>query len=221
MRKNKDNQLKSIEKDKNKNKKTKILAVGDLHGDLVFIKRLAERAEKENVDVIILAGDMTMGENSIEGIIGPFAKIKKDILIVPGNHEAISTTAFLSEAYAPYAKHLHGYSFYKNGVGFFGAGTANAGIHQIPDSEIFGLLKKSHEKVKDLGKKIMVTHIHPKGSLSEFSGWEGSEAVRKAINKFQPDFAICAHIEEGSGLEEKIGKTRVINVARKAKIFEI
>lgn len=202
-------------------KKTRILAIGDIHGDLRKVERLAEKAIKEKIDVIILAGDMTFAEMSLDGIIGPFAKAKKEVLIVPGNHEAISTTAFLSEIYSPYAKHLHGYSFYKNSVGFFGAGTANMGIHQITDKEIFKLLEKSHNQIKNLSKKIMVTHIHPEGSKSEFSGWPGSEAVRKAIEKFQPDFAIHAHIEEGSGLEEKIGKTHVINVARKERIFEI
>ena len=202
-------------------KKTKILAIGDIHGDIRKVEKLAQKAKRENVDVVILAGDLTNSEESIKGIIGPFAKVKKDVLIVPGNHEAVSTTAFLSEAYAPYSKHLHGYSFYKNDVGFFGAGTALAGIHQIPEEEIFNLLKKSHKKIEKLTKTIMVTHMHPKGSKSEFSGWPGSEAIKKAIKKFQPDFAIHAHIEEGSGLEEKIGKTIIINVARRERIFEI
>lgn len=204
-----------------KSKKTKILAVGDIHGDSRLAEKLAARAVKEEIDVIILAGDITFAEQSVAGIIGPFAKAKKDILIVPGNHEAVSTTAFLSELYAPYSKHLHGYSFVKNNTGFFGAGTANMGIHQITDEEIFRLLKRSHNKIKKMPKSVMVTHIHPWGSRSEFSGWPGSEAVREAIEKFQPDLAIHAHIEEGSGLEEKIGKTKVINVARKARIFEI
>jgi len=204
-----------------KSSKTKILAIGDIHGDSRLAEKLASKAVKENIDVIILAGDITFAESSIEGIVGPFAKAKKDILIVPGNHEAISTTAFLSEVYAPYSKHLHGYFFVKNNVGFFGAGTANMGIHQITDEEIFRLLKRSHNKIKNIGKSVMVTHIHPEGSRSEFSGWPGSEAVRKAIELFQPDLALHAHIEEGAGLEEKIGKTKVVNVARKAKVFEI
>ncbi len=205
----------------NRERKTRVLAVGDLHGDLRFIERLAERAVKENVDVVVLSGDLTFGESSLKNIVGPFAKVKKDVLIVPGNHEAVSTTAFLSEVYAPYSKHLHGYSFKKNNVGFFGAGTANMGPFQIKDSEIYELLKKSHKDVKDLRKKIMVTHIHPFGTKSEFSGWKGSEAVRKAIESFQPDIAICSHIHGAAGLEDQIGKTRVVNVARKEKIFEI
>lgn len=206
---------------KKNNKKTKILAVGDIHGDTGFAKKLAEKAKKLNVDVVILAGDLTFAEDSLKDIIGPFAKTKKDILIVPGNHEAVSTTAFLSEAYAPYSKHLHGYSFSKGNIGFFGAGTANMGIHAIADSEIYNLLKKSHNKIKDLGKKVMVTHIHPEDSNSEFSGWPGSKAVKNAINSFQPDFAICSHVHEAAGLEEQIGKTKVINVSRKEKVFEL
>jgi hypothetical protein len=202
-------------------KKTKILAVGDIHGDIKFAEKLAEKAKREDIDVVILAGDITFAEQSLKGIIGPFAKAKKDVLIVPGNHEAISTTAFLSQAYAPYSKHLHGYSFMKGKVGFFGAGTANMGIHDMNDSEIYKLLKKSHSKIKELDKKVMVTHIHPEGSKSEFSGWSGSKAVKQAIKSFKPDIAICSHVHEAAGLEDHIGKTRVINVSRKEKIFEL
>jgi len=108
--------------DINKNKKTKILAIGDVHGDTGLVKRLAERAEKENVDIIILAGDITYAEMSLKGIIGPFAKAKKDILLIPGNHESISTINFLSDMYKPYAKNLHGYCFIKGELGIFGSG---------------------------------------------------------------------------------------------------
>ena len=63
--------------------------------------------------------------------------------------------------------------------------------------------------------------MHPRGSKAEFSGFKGSKAVEKAIKEFHPDIAICSHIHEAAGIEEKIGKTKVINVSRKAKIFEI
>ncbi|MEK6827428.1 MAG: hypothetical protein AABX99_03010, partial [Nanoarchaeota archaeon] len=112
-------------------------------------------------------------------------------------------------------------SFKKNNLGIFGAGAADVGINMIKDSEIFNLLKKGHENVKDSEKKIMVTHMHPKGSKAEFSGFPGSIAVKKAIKEFQPNILITAHIHEAAGLEEYMGKTRVINVSRKEKIFEI
>ena len=67
----------------------------------------------------------------------------------------------------------------------------------------------------------MITHMHPKDSKSEFSGFEGSSAILKAIKKFQPDILLHGHIHEASGLEEMIGKTRVINVSRIGRVIEI
>jgi len=200
--------------------KTKILAVGDLHGDERLIKKLAEKAVKENVDLVILTGDLTFAETSTENIVGPFVKANKEVLLIPGNHEGVATINSLAEFY-PNTKSIHGYHFIKNNVGIFGAGGADIGIHTIKDSEIMELLERGNKNVKDLEKKIMVTHMHPKGTKSEFSGFPGSKAIRKAIEKFQPDVAIFSHIHEAAGTEDRIGKTRVINVSRKGKIFEV
>ena len=202
------------------NVKTKILAIGDIHGDSRLMKKLAEQSKEENVDIVILAGDITVMENEFKDVIKPFTDLKKQVLLIPGNHETVATTDLLAEIYSP-AKSIHGYSFIKNNVGIFGAGGADIGVHTIKDAEIYSLLKKGHESVKDLEKKILVTHIHPAGTKSEFSGFKGSKAVRKAIETFKPDVAICAHIHEAAGVEDKIGNTRVINVSRKGKIFEV
>ena len=107
---------------------------------------------------------------------------------------------------------------YKN-VGIFGAG--NAGTLFVDEKGTFEKLKKGFEKVKNLEKKIMVTHFHAAGTKSELSGFQGSFGIRKAIEKFQPDLFISGHIHELEGIEEKIGKTRVINVGRKGRIIEI
>ena len=202
------------------NKKTKILAIGDIHGDSRLMKKLAQQAKDENVDIVILAGDLTYAEQEFKEVIKPFTDLKKQVLLIPGNHEGVATTDLLAEIYSP-TKSIHGYSFIKNNLGIFGAGGADIGIHTISDAEIYKLLKKGNESVKNLEKKILVTHIHPEGTKSEFSGFKGSKAVRKAIETFKPDIAICAHIHEAAGVEDKIGNTRVINVSRKGKIFEV
>ncbi len=201
-------------------KKSKILAVGDIHGDTRLVKRLVDKAEKENVDLVILAGDIVLSENNVTGVVGPFLKAKKQVLLIPGNHESIATIDFLAEMYDN-AESIHGYSFIKNDLGIFGAGGADVGENVISDSDIFYLLKKGYDRVKGLKKKIMVTHMHPEGSKSEFSGFPGSKAIRKAVKYFQPDILINAHIHEAGGIEEQMGKTKVINVSEKEKIFEI
>jgi hypothetical protein len=200
-------------------KKTKILAVGDIHGDTGLVKKLAEKAKKEQVDVVILAGDLTFVEQSVKNLIGPFIKAKKQVLLIPGNHESNATINFLAGMY-PHTKNIHGYSIKRGDLGIFGAGGGDV-INVTPDKEIFRALKQGHDKIKDSKKKIMVTHMHPKGSKAEFSGFTGSKSVRKAIKEFKPNVLISAHIHEASGIEEKIEGTKVINVSRKAKIFEI
>ena len=203
-----------------KNKKIKIMAIGDIHSDTGLVKKLAKRAKDENVDLIIITGDLTWLDNVPKGIISPFTKINKRVLIIPGNHEPNSTIDSLSETY-PNITNIHGMGLKENGVGIFGAGYANAGPFWVDDNEIYKNLKAGHEKIKDAKRKIMVTHSHHLGSKSEFSGIVGSKAIKKAIEKFKPDLVLSSHIHEAGGIEEQIGKTRIINVARKPIIFEI
>jgi len=203
-------------------KKLRILAAGDIHGDTRQAEYLAEKARKENVDLVILAGDLTFAETSTKNIIGPFVKARKKVLLIPGNHETLATADFLAEMY-PNTKNIHGYAIKAGDVGIFGAGSANIGLFQIPEREMFNLLKQGYERIKGLDKKIMVTHVHPsKSKMEKFTQFfEGSGAVTKAIKTFKPDIAICSHVHEAEGIEEKIGKTRVINVGKKGKIIEI
>jgi Icc-related predicted phosphoesterase len=202
-------------------KKLRILASSDIHGDRRAAEQLAQQAERENVDLVVLCGDLTYEEESTEGIIGPFTKRNKKVLLIPGNHETVATADFLAEIYG--VTNLHGYSVMYKGVGLFGCGGANIGLHQLSEPEILDLLKKGYERIKDAKKKIMVTHVHPTGSISErFSGFfPGSEGVKKAIEKFKPDVLLCGHVHEAEGIEEVIGKTKIFNVGKKGKIIEV
>ncbi len=199
----------------------KILAAGDIHGDTKLAEKLAIKAEKEKVDLVVLCGDLTFGENSTENLVGPFVKRKKKVILIPGNHETIATADFLAELYD--VTNLHGYSIKYKGVGLFGCGGANIGQFQLSEEEIFSALKKGFNNVKDLKKKIMVTHVHPEGSLMEkFTNiFPGSKGVEKAVKEFKPDILLCSHVHEAEGIEEKLGKTKVINVGRKGKIIEV
>lgn len=199
---------------------TKILAVGDIHGDTSLTKKLAKRAKKEKVDLVILAGDLTLMEISTKDIMKPFIKEKQKVLIIPGNHESIATADFLAETYSN-TTNIHGYSISTKNVGIFGCGGADFGSTKLSEKQFFNTLNKAHKGIFDKKKKIMVTHMHPAGSNCEFSGFEGSSGIRKAIDKFHPDIAICGHIHEAGGLVEKIGKTKLINVSRTPTIFEI
>ncbi|MBS3107956.1 metallophosphoesterase [Candidatus Woesearchaeota archaeon] len=199
----------------------KILAAGDIHGDIRLVRKLADQAEKENVDMVVLCGDLTQFEKSTDNLIGPFKAKGKKVLLIPGNHETLATADFLAELYD--VTNLHGYSVKMNDIGLFGCGSANIGLFQLKEEEIFRLLKKGYDKIKDQKVKIMVTHVHPSDTLMEkLSNFvPGSKGVKKAIDSFKPDILFCSHIHEAEGIEEKIGKTRVINVGRKGKIIDV
>lgn len=195
----------------------KILAIADIHGDKGLVKKVEKIAKKQNVDMIILAGDQTWFEQPVEKIISPIAK--KPTLIIPGNHESEDLINKWENMY-PNLTSIHKKHLEKNKIGFFGTGTLDWGF-QDDSKQVYKELKNAHNKIKNLKKKIMITHEPPQGSKIEVLGFPGSYGVRKALDKFKPDFLICGHMHEGAGLQEKIGKTKVINVSRKAKIFEI
>jgi len=199
----------------------KVLAAGDIHGDTGLAEKLAEKAKKEKVDLVILCGDLTFAEQSTKNILGPFAKRKEKVLLIPGNHETIATADFLAEVYG--MKNIHGYSVKYQDIGIFGCGGANIGMFQLDEKEIYNLLKQGFDRIKYIPKKIMVTHVHPTDTkMEKFTRFfPGSEGIRKAIEKFQPDIMLCSHVHEAEGIEEKIGKTRVINVGKLGKIIEL
>lgn len=197
----------------------KILALSDVHGDTSFIKSMAEKGAKEKVDLVLLAGDLVHHDGSLDGLVGPFKAKGLDVAVLPGNHEGLAEIGFLTERYG--TKNLHGYTLKIGDVGFFGCGYGDIGIHQLTEEDFFATLKQSHDQLKGIKKKIMVTHVQPSDSVLGLGIFAGSSGVRKAIEQFQPDIHICGHIHETHGMEEQIGKTRVINVGKSGKIIEV
>lgn len=201
---------------KEKHKKLKILAAGDIHGDTKLAEKLAKKAEKENVDLVILNGDIT-GLVETENLIKPFTDRHEKVVFVPGNWDSPETASVLAKFYG--IKNIDNYYVKYKNVGIFGAGNSRGFLET--EEEIFHKLEKNFKKIKNLEKKIMVTHIHAAGTKSELSGFGGSKGIRKAVEKLQPDLLISGHIHELEGVEEKVGKTKVINVGKKGKIIEI
>jgi len=199
-----------------RNKKLKILAASDLHNDTTAVKRLAETAEKEHIDLVVLCGDISFSDSLARGMIRPFLDKGKKVIFVPGNHD-VTVGDIMIEKYN--IKSIHGYGLMIDDVGFFGCGGANIGPYYMSESDIWNYISNSFRYVVDAKKKVMVTHVQP--DQSTLTIWPGSKAVRKAIKKFKPDLHICGHIHEAEGLEEKIDGVRSVIVGPKGKIFEI
>ena len=76
-------------------KKLKILAASDIHGDSKLVRKLAEKAEKEDVDLVVLCGDI-VGWSETKDIIKPFKDKNKRVLILPGNWDNFATADFVA-----------------------------------------------------------------------------------------------------------------------------
>ena len=98
-------------------KQLRVLAASDLHGDVRAIRKLAERAEKESVDLVVLCGDIT-GLTETKNLIKPFKEKGKKVLLLPGNWDSFATIDFLARFYG--VKNIHGYSAQYGNIGFFG-----------------------------------------------------------------------------------------------------
>jgi hypothetical protein len=196
----------------------RIFAAGDFHGDKRQAEYLAKKAVYEKADLIVLNGDI-VEENDTEGVMHHFVKTGKPVFLVPGNHDWLATD-FLAEQYK--IMNLHGKSIQQNGIAVLGCGGTNTGMNMLTEQEIYDTIKQAHKEAQE-PKKILVTHIHPAGTMMEsFSQFvKGSTGLRKAIDAFKPDIVLCGHVHEAEGIEEKVGNTKVINVGRKGKLIEL
>jgi uncharacterized protein len=198
-------------------KKLKILAAADLHGDRDAAKKLSDKARKQKVDLVLLAGDI---HGALEGkgdLLEPFKKAKQKVLFVPGNWDFDKEFMLLDDRKE--VRNIDDYYVTYEGVGIVGVGSPNFRL-SLDEEKDFYKISAHMERMKS-DKKILVSHLHAKGTKAEFSGIEGEKALRRAIEEFQPDFFLASHIHEAEGIEEKIGKTRVIQLGRRGRIIEI
>lgn len=199
-------------------KSFKILAASDIEGNSAVAESLAQKAEDEKVDLVILAGDLH-GMRESRGIISPFKKRNQKVLFIPGNWDTSIETTTIKDFYS--IRNIDDYYVHYEGIDIVGIGTKDMNLH-LEENKAWASLMKNFERIQHKpSKKILVSHLHAEGTIAEFSGVRGERVLRKAIDEFQPDFFIAGHIHEAEGLEQKIGKTKVIQVGRKGKIIEI
>jgi hypothetical protein len=198
--------------------KLKILAFSDTHGR--DLRKMVEQAEREGVTHVFACGDWSQLDEMPPYLVSQFTKKGMKMFIQAGNHETQAMTDSLAELYG--IKHLHGDGVVYNEVGFFGAGgTTQIGPHSMHDEdELFALLKQGFEKVKHAKKKVMLVHEHPADTVFEMGRFPGSQAIKRAIDEFKPDIVLCGHIHEAAGVEQQLGGTKIINVAKHGKILE-
>jgi hypothetical protein len=197
----------------------KIIAFVDSHGNEDTLKKIVERAKKEDIELVICAGDITIFGNNLNKLIRIMNRIQKPFLIIPGNHEEHID---LQKACKPYQNciNIHKKGFRGNGFIILGYG---GGGFSLVDKNFEKIAERFKKIIKDNEKVILVTHAPPYNTNVDKINKKpcGNKSVRKFIQEAKPDLVICGHLHENAEKEDKIKNTRIINPGYKGKIIII
>lgn len=185
----------------------KIIAVSDLHGNLISIK--------DSCDVLVIAGDWSPLYNQqdyysvmnwIDKRFIPWmiSSNANDVIFIPGNHDFACTYSFFEDDLNNIIKrhhinnihYLNKSSIVLNGVKFFG----------LPENESPGGWAFSNQYnqkyIFDKDTDVLITHQPPMigdvGYVKIYNKELGSRALRDAILSSNIKLNICGHIHTGA-----------------------
>lgn len=208
--------------DSKKNKKIKILATGDFHSDVSLPNKIKENVNLDEIDLIIFTGDLSDRKDDFKILLEDFQE--KEIFMIPGNHESKKKLDTLQKHYNV---KLIGNNpiVIDDKLAIFGTNYLNVGEYSVLEEEVLTNLIENFKEIEDIKLKIHVSHIPPIGTkigdMSPYHFVSGSLAQRIFLEQFSPQISLCGHIHESAGLEEIVNKTKLVNVGRTFKIFEI
>ena len=207
----------------------KILCIADIHGELDFVSKAGKFAKKQGIKDIIILGDFpAYGKfrdvrhelKNVEYVLRTLKELNLNVLAIPGNCDSRE----ILELFEKFNVNLHDKVRDIYGTRFVGLGGSNPTPFNTPfdlsEEEIYIKLKENMEKCRAKNKNIvLITHVPPKDTRCDNArrGHVGSVSVRKIIEEFRPDLAVCSHVHECGGTTDKIGKTTVANIGTLAE----
>jgi hypothetical protein len=194
----------------------KILAFGDTHNSEKAKKEIKDKITKEDPDLVICIGDITVFESNIEKEMEFLGKLKKRVLLIHGNHESAEIMYMLSEFYKN-IEFMHMRSIEIEGIKFIAYG---GGGFAEKDKEFEDFTKSVESKDQML---VLITHGPPYGcKLDLVSGNHvGNKSYRKFIDKNNVVLAISGHIHENSGKTDTLKGKKLINPGPLGKIIKV
>jgi len=192
----------------------KILAFADMHNDDKALKALEKKAKK--ADLLICAGDFTYFQDGMRKVLRKLNSFGKKVLLIHGNHEDPRNVSSMAKKMKNIV-FIHKKSHKSSDYVFVGHGGEGFSLESKDFDKFVAKLKfKKGEKI------ILITHQPPHKTKLDFV-WanHGNKSYRKFISKNKPVLVVCGHLHETQGLEDKIGKTLLINPGPKGKIVEV
>lgn len=181
-------------------KKLTILAAADLHGKKQAYKGLAYHARQRDVDLVVLAGDLTRyRDDALEEEIKDILKsIRKPVLFVMGNDDAYEWQReynLVNLNMKRYVYHNIPFTGYQYSNPFAGGDFEKIEEEQIKDLKVLSGFVDSDT--------ILVTHNPCYGILDEpdKGRHEGGRGLFDFCSHIRPKYHIFGHIHESAGVE--------------------
>jgi uncharacterized protein len=196
----------------------RILAFSDLHHSTRQASEIVEAAKE--ADLVIGAGDFCNMRQDIGGAMALLGAIDAPMVLVPGNAESF---AELVGAAPNGAKVLHGTGVEVGGIRLFGLGYGvpvtpfGAWSCDLSEAQAAGMLGGCETA------DVLVFHSPPLGVVDRTSSGMsvGSKAILAAIERVQPELALCGHIHDSWGQSAMVGQTKVANLGPFANWFDV
>jgi uncharacterized protein len=204
----------------------KVLFFVDTH-DLKNLKKISDKAK--DADTLVCAGDFTVFERDMTAALQELNNIGKPVLIIHGNHET-SSSVMMECRRLKNLEFIHKNYYIIGDIVFYGFG---GGGFSIRDESFTQEAEKFMQEFKSISEKnfsenkkhyrlVLVTHAPPFGTkVDEIGAHAGNQNITEFIIKHQPIIAVCGHIHENAGVEDKINQTRIINPGWNGIILEL
>ncbi len=193
----------------------KLIVGTDFHGNKDSFEVFVSKAEEEDVDVLIVCGDITnFGTlERAKNLLSLLTQLRLPVLFVPGNCDPPSLVVVDVEG----ALCLHGKSATYGDINFIGLGgspnTPFGTPFEMSEEEIGEALNCAVKNVTDARWFVLLSHAPPYNTKLDktFSGFHaGSLSIRNFIEERKPSIVFCGHIHEAKG-KDRIGRTILVN----------
>lgn len=193
-----------------------LLAFVDTHGDMEALRKLKRKAAK--ADLVLCAGDITIFENHLRAVLREINSFGKPVLMIHGNHEGESrlkeeckkhsNLVFLSERF-----------YEKENIVFAGFG----GGGFSPRDVLFDKFAEKIKRKKEGKQLVLLLHGPPYGNKTDriMNEHAGNKSYTDFIKHEKPLIVICGHLHENEGIQDKIGKSIIINPGPEGKLIEL
>lgn len=197
----------------------KVLAFVDSHGWFDILDSIHEKVVKENIELVLCAGDVSVFSRDIKLILDRMNELGCKVLLIPGNHEEPSHLEKLCRDYENII-YLHQGSYVWGNYFFFGYG---GGGFSKRDERFARIAKKVEKDIEDGMKLVLLLHGPPYGTKLDLvmDDHVGNQDYTDFIKRAKPELVVCGHLHENSEKQDRIGNSKIINPGPDGKVLDI